>query len=918
MKWIINIFCVLTIVILTQCQKKENIENHTWPEVKSEHKPGTFWWWLGSAVDKDNLTYNLENLADVGMGTVHVVPIYGAKNEENRYINFLSPKWMEMLAYTVEETNRLGMNLDMSTTTGWPFGGSHVTPFYAAAKFDYEKFTINGGTNFIKKLDTTFLEYVVAYDNNDSIIHLQDKINNEGVLNWVVPTGKWDIYLTNKKGTEQQVKRAAPGNVGLVLDPFSPGGLDYYLDRYDKAFANYDGINIRAQYHDSYEYYRANWTNNFYEQFMKKNNYDLRDYLPAILDSAKINPHIKADYRRTLADLHLAYIKKWNKWANEKGWKTRNQAHGAPGNLLDLYAAADIPETETFGSRIFDIPGIRYIESNNSKSEPPNHLILKFASSAAHVTDKQLVSSETCTWLREHYKSSLSQVKPEIDELFISGINHIIFHGNAYTPKDVPWPGWLFYASSHFEKENAFWRDFKSLNSYVTRCQSILQSGKPANDILLYWPVEDIYHAYPDLLIKAMNVHSIDWFEDSEFGKLAKHLEEKGYNFDYISDTQLLGVSYLKDGLITNGNKYKTILVPKTKHIPLPTWRHLYQIAEKGGTVIIQESLPADVPGFSSLEQRRFELQSSISKLKFKPVKNTGIKKATIGKGSFLLGSEVDVALYLTDTREEKLVHEGVNYVRRLHEKGYYYFITNLSGKKLDKWVPLSIDFESAIIYDPRYKNKMGVAEIRHTNESNEIYLQLQSGESCFVKTFTIEKVDGNKWEYFKPSSEPFEITGEWQVDFVDGGPAFPSSFKSKKLNSWTILGDSLAQCFAGTAKYSISFNLPDKATDDWLLDLGKVCESAKVKLNGEVVGALWSFPFNLFVGKFLKQGENILELEVTNLSANRIRDLDKRKVDWKKFFLVNIFYKKFDAAKWPIMDSGLLGPVTLTPVNYR
>ncbi len=918
MKWVINICFVLTIVFLFQCHKKENIENHTWPEVKSVHKPGTFWWWMGSAVDKDNLTYNLENLADVGMGTVHVVPIYGAKNEEDRYINFLSPKWMEMLAYTVEEANRLGMNLDMSTTTGWPFGGSHVTPFYAAAKFDYEKFTINEGTNFIKKLDTSFLEYVVAYDDNDSIIHLQDRINNEGVLSWTAPIGQWEIYVTYKKGTEQKVKRAAPGNVGLVLDPFSPGGLDYYLDRYDRAFANYDGINIRAQYHDSYEYYRATWTNNFYEQFKEKNNYDLKDYLPAILDSAKINSHIKADYRRTLADLHLAYIKKWNKWANDKGWKTRNQAHGAPGNLLDLYAAADIPETETYGSRKFNIPGMRYKVENNSTSVPPNPLILKFSTSAAHVTGKQLISSETCTWLREHYKSSLSQVKPEIDELFFSGVNHIIFHGNAYTPKDTPWPGWLFYASSHFEKENAFWRDFKSLNSYITRCQSILQSGHPANDILLYWPVEDIYHAYPYMLIKSMNVHRIDWFEDSEFGKLAKHLEEKGYSFDYISDTQLLEVSYLKDRLNTNGNNYKTILIPKTKHIPLPTWRHLYQIAEKGGTVIFQESLPADVPGFNNLEQRRSALQSSISKLKFKPVENTNIKKAAVGNGSFLLGSEVDVALYLTDIREEKIVHEGMNYIRRLHEKGYYYFITNLSDKKLDSWIPLSIDFESAIIYDPRYQDKIGVADVRHTKENNEIYLQLQPGESCFIKTFTNGKVDGNKWKYFKPSSEPLEITGEWQVDFVDGSPILPVSFKTNSLKSWTIIGDSMAQGFAGTAKYSMSFDLPDKATDNWNLDLGIVCESARVKVNGNAVGTLWSFPFNIHIGKFVKPGVNIIEIEVTNISANRLRELDRTNKDWKQFFFIYITNKSPEASNWELMDSGLLGPVTLTPVNYR
>ncbi|RLD85648.1 MAG: glycoside hydrolase, partial [Bacteroidetes bacterium] len=573
------------IVLFTQCQPNENIKDHLWPDVKPENKPGIYWWWMGSAVDKENLTYNLESLAEAGIGNVHVIPIYGVKGEEHRYIDFLNPKWMNMLDFTVKEASRLDMNVDMSTTTGWPFGGSHVGSSYAASKIEFEKIEVSGNKRIIKQLPSANIEAVIAYSDDNKIVNLSDKITEDGVLNWLAPIGKWEIYITYKIGTGQKVKRAAPGNIGLVLDPFSPDGLENYLERYNKAFKNYKNIGLRAQYHDSYEYYHASWTNNFYDIFQSKNGYDLRNYLPGLLDSNKINSYIKADYRRTLADLHLDYIEKWTDWSHKKGWITRNQAHGAPANLLDLYAASDIPETETFGSRRFEIPGLRYVVGNNSTSEPPNPLILKFASSAAHVTGKNLIASETGTWLREHYKSSLSQVKPEIDELFFSGINHIFYHGNAYSPKNAAWPGWIFYASTHFEKENAFWYDFSELNTYVTRCQSILQSGKPANDVLLYWPVEDIYHVYPDFLVKNMNVHDTEWFENSEFGKLASLLENKGFSFDYISDKQLLDVSYENKGLVTNKNMYKTILIPKTKHIPLKTWKQLLRLAENGATI---------------------------------------------------------------------------------------------------------------------------------------------------------------------------------------------------------------------------------------------------------------------------------------------------------------------------------------------
>ena len=65
-----------------------------------------------------------------------------------------------------------------------------------------------------------------------------------------------------------------------------------------------------------------------------------------------------------------------------------------------------------------------------------------------------------------------------------------------------------------------------------------------------------------------------------------------------------------------------------------------------------------------------------------------------------------------------------------------------------------------------------------------------------------------------------------------------------------------------------------------------------------------------------IKEGKNILEVEVTNLSANRLRDLDRRGVKWQKYFFVNVFYKSFDASSWPLMDSGLLGPVRLIPMR--
>jgi hypothetical protein len=138
-------------------------------------------------------------------------------------------------------------------------------------------------------------------------------------------------------------------------------------------------------------------------------------------------------------------------------------------------------------------------------------------------------------------------------------------------------------------------------------------------------------------------------------------------------------------------------------------------------------------------------------------------------------------------------------------------------------------------------------------------------------------------------------------------------------LESWTNINDPELNRFAGTAKYSIKFINPDSNVNNWILDLGKVCESARVRINNKYITTLWSVPFIVSLEDELIKGENILEVEVTNLSANRIRDLDIRGVNWKKFYdinFVNIHYKKFDSSEWDLVDSGLIGPVTLFPAK--
>jgi hypothetical protein len=859
-----------------------------WPEVKREHKPWTRWWWMGSAVDKENLTRELTEFAAAGLGGVEITPIYGAKGYEDRFIDFLSPKYIEMLAHTAAEGKRLGIAIDMATGTGWPFGGSFTPPEDAELKIEIKD------NQFAPK-----------------------------------PTGF-------------KVKRAAPGAAGLVLDPYSPDAIARYLAQFDKALAPLPPGAIHGHFHDSFEY-TANWTPALTEKFKAMHGYDLAAHMAELSGTGDPDTiaRIKSDYREVLAQLHMDYMHTWGDWVRKHGGVVRNQGHGAPANLLDLYALADIPETEVFGATHFPIPGYRFTPGEISYNET-QPLINRFASSAAHVTGKPLVSSETFTWAREHFHEAPSVLKPELDQLFLTGINHVFYHGTAYSPADAPWPGWLFYASTQYNNRNPLWRDLaEGLNAYITRAQSLLQSGQPDADVLVYWPYHDLLHK-ADGWERKFSMHGKEWLTDSPTGKLAQQLIDKGFQFDFASDAQVQA-SKVVDGMIRTGanSPYRVILVPNTKLMPVETLQRLFNLAEEGATVVFIETLPSDVPGFSRLTQRREKFAREIAR----PIKDSRIGKGLLGVfPQEALGTSTAPTGLLPP--RETSADKGLKSIRRRLGEDYIYFITNLSDRPFDDTLTLEAKAAYAILMDAR-TGRLGIAPSEfnvsqptiawppsatsrdkiETWSLRLLRLQLAPGESIFVRTrgrADTSFAHGPAWKYLDPIGQPTRLTGDWRVTFLRGGPDLPPAFNlpNTKLASWTEQSPA-HEAFAGTARYELDFDLPSApaaASGDWLLDLGDVRETARVFVNGTEVDLLWSIPFRTRIdARHLKTGRNTLAIEVTNLAANRIRDLDKRGVKWANFYdanVVNVNYKKMDAANWPVMPAGLLGPVTLTPLK--
>jgi hypothetical protein len=527
------------------------------------------------------------------------------------------------------------------------------------------------------------------------------------------------------------------------------------------------------------------------------------------------------------------------------------------------------------------------------------------------------VISESFTWLRNHFHVALSHMKAEADRLLLCGINDIYYHGTCYAPEKTEWPGWLFYAATQVNARNSIFRDIPALNAYLSRCQSTLQQGRPHNDVLLYWPVYDLWMNGGNKEIR-FSVHHSDWIEKTTCGEAGRWLMKQGHSFDFVSDTKLVHTLWEKGQLITEGGSaYRTVLVPGAACMKTETVHHLIELARSGASIVFWKNLPQRVPGWDNYKTREEELKALFGGLAFE----NGIAK--VGQGRILLGDDLDVLLGRTGVlgiARESMVDHGLTFIRRKLPGEVIYFIANQSAKAVNGWVPIAAPCQSAVLMDPM-TGAVGKAHQRSHKAGQMIYLELQPGETRIVRALENSDVTEPFWPMVKETGESLAVTGPWEIRFVEGGPVLPAPAAMTTLTSWTELADPEAKRFAGAACYSTTFKLPGKRGDRWHLDLGDVRESARVRVNNQPAGVVVAHPFRLDVTDCVKEGTNTLTIEVTNLSANRIRDLDCRKVVWKKFDEINIVdhnYKKFDASKWPLEPSGLLGPVTLIPLENK
>lgn len=846
----------------------------SWPTSNPEAKAGARWWWLGSAVSEADLRWNMQEYSKAGIGALEITPLYGVQGNEKNDIDFLTAPWMDKLKFVQAEGAKDGILVDMNNGTGWPFGGPYVPIEEAAAKLVHTDVTANGkdlrkgvdiSVKDTKEKKFAKLSRVIAYCNGE-MTDLTSMTDANGIVTWKKAPKKnnYRIISIYCSRTRQMVKRAAPGGQGYVIDHFDRKAVANYLQRFEDAFAKSGVPYPHSFFNDSYEVYKANWTPSLFEEFEKRRGYKLEGKLLQLLGEVE-DPGNKvlSDYRETLGDLLLEnFTEQWTAWAHKHGAKTRNQAHGSPANLIDVYSAVDIPEIEGFGLSEFGIKGLRKDEGYTRKNDSDVSM-LKYASSAAHINGKTLVSSETFTWLTEHFRTSLSQMKPDMDLMFTCGVNNMYFHGICYSPKNDPWPGWRFYASVDMSPTNSIWRDAPYLLKYIERCQSFLQMGQPDNDFLVYLPVRDMWAERrgkgPGSLLMQFDIHSMAK-KAPDFIKSILEIDRAGYDCDYISEKYLMGTTYTNGMLQTAaGTRYQALIIPGSGNMPEKVKNHINALKAKGAKIIY---------GTSAADMQK-------------------AAKAELMKSKF-----------------------GLSAIRRKNDSGHHYFIANLTPNDVNARIPLTVTMK-----DARWFNPLN-GEIYKTDINNEgILVDLKSGESMILQTYN-NVLPTNDIEQIKFEGTEKQLTDKWSLSFTESEPAINSTYTLDNIQTWETLNNDTAKIMMGTGVYTTTVNMTkEEAKAKWAINLGDVRESARVYVNDTFVGCAWSVPFILDCKDAFKAGKNTLRIEVTNLPANRISEMDRQGVKWRKFDEINVVdinYKKTSYANWEAVKSGLNTSVTL------
>ncbi len=811
------------------------------------------------------------------------------------------------------------------------------------------------------------------------IIDLTDNLGEGGVLKWTAPLGKdWTILRFAYTLTGMQNHPAPDGSRGLECDKFSKEAVNSLYKKGVKPII--DSVNtggkvpIRAVLIDSYEAREQNWTTSMISEFFNRRSYEIYKYMPAftgrIIENNGFTERFLFDVRRTFADMIAEnHYAEFAKLCHEDGLKFALEPYGFPSPIDSMQSgrSADILMGEFWARR------------TAGKSD----LSVRLAASIADLKGSRIVGAEAFTGGKA-FEDTPESFKKQGDFYFTQGMNRAIFHTFAHQPfADSIKPGMSMWQwGSQIHRNNTWWNQASGWFKYLARAQYLLQQGKRVTDIAMYYgsntPAIPITQT-PDIdeKIRRSNFIPIQLYPEG-FPKVPN-----GHDYHFI-DTSFLKEFVAKDGFVVHkpsGYKYSLIVIKDDERIDIDIFNHILRLVKDGANIMMNRPISAsglkDYPSIDGAVQYMADALFA-KQLDDHFVYGTGrVFPHSMGIEKALEIIKISKDFSFTDVSGKS--SDLVFYIHKVLSNAEFYFITNLGDEKMTGDYTFRTSANKAIeIWDAESAEiSYATCIISSTDSSTKIRYSLEAGESKFfvfrkddaalAQDWYIKGVDkavenfsDGKNTYLKSyvadtyiCTDNAEKTHSVKFDNIpaeiDLSAGWKLSFPKEKglrqgidlqtLTSWHTLQAFDEKHFSGTATYEKTFSISEEylmKNSGVTLDLGAVSDIAEVFVNGKKVSTLWKHPFKVDITKFLKAGENILRVDVTNTFTNRLigdaelpddcPERDKAYPDWlfdssiprpntgRKLFCTYNYSMKGK----PPLPAGMLGPVRLSPYSIK
>ncbi|MGD1086135.1 MAG: glycosyl hydrolase [Verrucomicrobiota bacterium] len=866
------------------------------------------WWWFGPAVTHAQLEREMNFMKEGGIGGFEVQQTYPLALDGElpglTNLKFLSPEALEALHFVSGKAKELGLRMNLTLGSGWPYGGPQFTAEEGATAIQTQNLTIPGGQRTAplpsfragQKLIAAFVKNGGAYVEVpvvDNVLQVPAEVANPA-----------QIELFISRGGIMAVKRPAYGADGNVIDHYSPTVIAKFIKELaEPSIKACEPNPLTSIFCDSLEVAGENWTPNFLAEFQKRRGYDLRPLLPALFND--IGPktlEIRQDWGQTVTELfNDDFIGAFHKLAAENKTQFRIQAYGTPPTALFSYAAADWGEGESYQWNAFSFT--------------------RWASSANHLIGRPVTSAEAFTWLHSPvFRATPLDIKGEADLDFLNGVNQFICHGWPYTAEGVAYPGWSFYAAAVFNEKNPWWIVMPDVAKYLQRVSSLLRQGAPANDVALFLSNGDAWAS-----LGARNFSLTAYFN----GKVAdtvRAIVTSGYNLDFFDD-QLLDMRGKVAGkeLAFGDSKYRVVVLPAVQRVQPATMRKLEQFARAGGIVAAIGRLPDIAPGYKATDADTQTVRDIAQHL-FKDANAPGIFVQNESQLPAALAGRLapDVAL--------SPASPDIGAVHRHLDDCDVFFVANTTNQPKSVQAAFRVSGMQPEIWDPM-SGRVSPATITEKSASaTSIKLNLEPYGSTIVVF--------SKRQLPAPSSLPavatvppaVDLSTGWTVKFGKDGAAMPM----EKLTSWTEIQSKLN--FSGVATYEKTISVAPEMLKEGLslaFDFGQatptpsaggrggmgyrvaldppVREAAILYLNNQRVASLWAPPYTIDVTGKLKAGENTVRIEVANLAINYMASIKLPNYNYTG--VTNTYGNRFQPQNLDLvrpLPSGLLGPLRL------